>query len=73
VTVTAAQLAHLAELAAFASNYFANDPGLARIFGHTALLADSLSADLQREESDARIGALMSPRERVGGPLLESY
>jgi hypothetical protein len=60
VTVTAAQLAHLAELAAFASNYFANDPGLARIFGHTAMIAETLSTDLQREQSDARNGALQS-------------
>ena len=58
--MTAAQLAHLAELAAFASDYFANDPGIARIFGHTALIAETLSADLQREESDARNGALKS-------------
>ena len=55
--MTAAQLAHLAELAAFAANYFARgDPGAARIFGDTAMYAEALSADLRRQESDARYG-----------------
>jgi hypothetical protein len=52
--VTAAQLAHLAELAAFAADYFArSDPKGAQMFGDTALRADMLSTHLRREESDA--------------------
>ena len=52
--MTAAQIAHLAELAAFAADYFASsDPGAARVFGDTALRADRLSAELLREESAA--------------------
>jgi hypothetical protein len=53
--MTAAQLAHLAELAAFAADHFARtDPEFARMFGNTALSADALSADLRREGSDAQ-------------------
>jgi hypothetical protein len=64
VIVTAAQLAHLAELAAFAADYFAcTNPGAARTFGDTALQADALSAVLRREESDARYGTVtLAPR-----------
>jgi hypothetical protein len=59
--MTAAQLAHLAELAAFAADYFAvSDPGTARMFGDTALRADTLSAELHRDENDARNGTAMS-------------
>jgi hypothetical protein len=59
--VTAAQLAHLAELAAFAADYFArSDPNAARIFGDIALRADILSTHLRREESDARHETVVS-------------
>jgi hypothetical protein len=52
--MTAAQLAHLAELAAFAADFFANtDPAAARNFGDAALRADALSVDLRREEEHA--------------------
>jgi len=61
MTMTAAQLAHLAELAAFAADYFAvSDPGTARMFGDTALRADALSAELHRDETEARNGTAMS-------------
>jgi hypothetical protein len=59
--VTAAQLAQLAELAAFAADYFARiDPNAGRIFGDTALRADILSTHLRREESNARHGIVVS-------------
>ena len=59
--MTAAQLAHLAELAAFAADYFAvSDPGTARMFGDTALRADTLSAEIQRDETEAHNGTAMS-------------
>jgi hypothetical protein len=52
--MTAAQLAHLAELAAFAADFFADtDPAAARKFGDAALRADALSVDLRREEDQA--------------------
>jgi hypothetical protein len=52
-----AQLAHLAELAAFAADYFpATDPCAARMFGDTALRADTLSAELRRDETRSRKG-----------------
>ena len=51
--MTAAQLAHLAELAALAADYFARiDPADARMFGDAALRADALSADLRRDEAE---------------------
>ncbi|MGA2307600.1 MAG: hypothetical protein ABSH29_25940 [Acidimicrobiales bacterium] len=59
--MTAAQLAHLAELAAFAADYFAtSDPRTARTFGDTARRADTLSAEIQRDETEARNGTSMS-------------
>lgn len=52
--MTAAQLAHLAELAAFAADFFADtDPAAARKFGDAALRADALSVDLRLEEEHA--------------------
>jgi hypothetical protein len=55
--MTAAQLAHLAELAAFASEFFAaSDPSAARTFGAASLRADALSAEFRREEEHARRG-----------------
>jgi hypothetical protein len=56
--MTAAQLAHLAELAAYAAGFFATtDPAVARLFADTALRADTLSAELRREERRASCGA----------------
>jgi len=59
--MTAAQLAHLAELAALAADYFADsDPDAARMFGDSALRAETLSAEVHRGETAARIGTGMS-------------
>jgi len=59
--MTAAQLAHLAELAALAADYFAvSDPDAAGMFGDLALRAETLSAELHRGETVARIGTAMS-------------
>ena len=59
--MTAAQLAHLAELAGLAADYFAvSDPDAARMFGDSASLAQTLSAELHRGETAARTGAVMS-------------
>ena len=59
--MTAAQLAHLAELAAFAADFFADtDPAAARKFGDAALRADALSVDLRREEEHALQGFELS-------------
>ena len=59
--MTAAQLAHLAELAALAADYFAvSDPDTARIFGDSASRAVMLSAEVHRDETVARIGTAMS-------------
>lgn len=56
--MTAAQLAHLAELSAYAADFFViTNPGAARIFGDAALRADALSARLRREEQQARDSA----------------
>jgi hypothetical protein len=55
--MTAAQLARLAELSAFAADFFAaTDPSAARKFGDAALRADALSIELRREEEHARQG-----------------
>ena len=59
--MTAAQLAHLAELAALAADYFAvSDPDAARIFGDSASHAETLSAEVHRRETEARIGTAIS-------------
>ena len=51
----AAQLAHLAELSAYAADFFAiTNPQAAGSFSDTALRADTLSARLRREEHRAR-------------------
>jgi len=62
--MTAAQLAHLAELAALAADYFAaSDPDAARMFGNSALRAETLSAEVHRGETVARIGTgISAPR-----------
>jgi hypothetical protein len=56
--MTAAQLAHLAELSAYAADFFAiTSPLAARTFSDAALRANSLSARLSREEQQARRSA----------------
>ena len=56
--MTAAQLAHLAELSAYAADFFIiTNPQAARVFGDAALRADALSARLRREEQQARDSA----------------
>ena len=56
--MTAAQLAHLAELSAYAADFFAiTNPQAARTFSDAALRADTLSARLSREEQQARRSA----------------
>jgi hypothetical protein len=63
--MTAAQLAHLAELAAFAADFFADtDPAAARKFGDAALRADALSVDLRREEEHAFRGTELTHAHR---------
>ena len=53
--MTAAELAHLAELAAFAADFFASsDPVAARKFVEASLRADALSIELRRSEEQAR-------------------
>jgi hypothetical protein len=68
--VTAAQLAHLAELAAFAADYFTGSHAeTARMFGETARSAQALSAQLHRDETLARHGvAPISAPEELAGP-----
>jgi hypothetical protein len=59
--MTAAQLAHLAELAALAADYFAvSDPNAAGMFGDLALRAEMLSAEVRCGETAASIGTGMS-------------
>jgi hypothetical protein len=73
--MTAAQLAHLAEMPACAADYFAvSDAGDARIFGDASRRARSLSAELLRDETEARHrGAISSRRDHATysqpGPL----
>jgi hypothetical protein len=53
--MTAAQLAYLAELSAYAADFFSiTNPQAARTFSDAALRADTLSARLRREELQAR-------------------
>jgi hypothetical protein len=59
--MTAAQLARLAEQAAYAADFYSQtNPASARTFAHAALMADRLSADLRRDEELARIGIDLS-------------
>jgi hypothetical protein len=63
--MTAAQLAHLAELSAYAADFFAiTNPQAARTFSDTALRADTLSARLLRDEQQAR--------QRAGLPIVRA-
>jgi hypothetical protein len=73
--MTAAQLAHLAELAACGANYFARaDPDAARIFGEAARRAGSLSAELKRKHATAertlhcRVPEPVAIEQRLGSP-----
>jgi hypothetical protein len=53
--VTAAQLASLAELGAFAAGFFCTThPDAAEVFRDAAFRAEALSAELWREEKQAR-------------------
>ena len=53
--MTAAQLTHLVELAAYASGFFCiTDPEAARMFADAASRAEALSAQLRREEEVVR-------------------
>jgi hypothetical protein len=53
--MTAAQLAHLAELAASAADFFATtDPDMARVFAHAAVNADACSGAMRRAQHSAR-------------------
>jgi hypothetical protein len=53
--VTAAQLTHLVELAAYASGFFSTtNPEAARMFADAASRAEALSAEVGREEEHAR-------------------
>ncbi len=71
--MTAAQLAHLAELAAYASGFYATtDPGAAALFEDAALRADGLSAELRRDEQHAWNGvelAVVTPEITDGVAL----
>jgi hypothetical protein len=69
VTVmTAAQLARLAEQAAYAADFYSQtNPASARAFANAALLADRMSAELRRDEELARIGAgLAAVKAEIG-------
>ena len=67
--MTAAELAHLAELAAFAADFFASsDPVAARKFGEASLRADALSLELGRAEQHTRQGVEVSETRLATGP-----
>ena len=56
--MTSAQVAHLAELSAYAADFFATtSPLAARTFSDATLRADSLSTRLRHEEQQARRSA----------------
>lgn len=71
--MTAAQLAHLAELAAYAAGFYADtDPAATAMFTAAALRADTLSAELRRDEQAARNGtdlAVVTPQIADGVTL----
>jgi predicted HAD superfamily phosphohydrolase len=72
--MTAAQLARLAELSAYAADFFAiTNPQAARAFSDTALRADILSDRVRREEQQARsrVGLIVSA-EMADGVTLKS-
>jgi len=58
--VTAAQLAYLAEISTYAAGFYStSDPDAAQVFGEAASRAEALSAELGREEEQARHGTKM--------------
>jgi hypothetical protein len=58
--VTAAQLAYLAEISTYAADFYCKtDPDAAHVFGEAASRAEALSAELGREEEQARHGPKM--------------
>jgi hypothetical protein len=62
--MTASQLTHLAELAAYAAGFFAvSDPAAAALFEGAALRADTLSVELRHEEDLARQGTNLDVNE----------
>ena len=62
--MTASQLTHLAELAAYAAGFFAvSDPAAAALFEGAALCADTLSVELRHEEDLARRGITQDVNE----------
>lgn len=68
--MTAAQLAHLAELAAYAAGFYAKtNPASARLFEDAALRADRLSAEMGREERQARAGVGLVADPEVPDPV----
>jgi phosphotransacetylase len=70
--MTAAQLAQLAELSAYAADFFAiTNPQAARAFSDTALRADKLSDRVRREEQKARsrVGLIVSAEMADGVTL----
>ena len=63
--MTAAQLACLAELAAYAAGFFSTtDPEAARMFGDAARRAEVLSPELRRDEEHSRHRAEMPGDQR---------
>ena len=62
--MTASQLTHLAELAAYAAGFFAvTDPAAAVLFEDAALRADTLSVELRHDEDLARQGIKLDGNE----------
>lgn len=60
--MTAAQLAHLAELAASAADFFATtDHDVARVFARAALHADACSSEMRQAEEGARRHSVIGP------------
>ena len=58
--MTAAQLAYLAEISTYAAGFYCTtDPDAAHVFGEAASRAEALSAELGREEEQARHGPKM--------------
>jgi hypothetical protein len=62
--MTASQLTHLAEMAAYAAGFFVvTDPAAAALFEDAALRADTLSVELRHEEDFERQGTNLDVNE----------
>ena len=62
--MTASQLTHLAELAAYAAGFFAlTDPAAAALFEDTAFRADTLQSSSAHDEDLARQGTNLDVNE----------